>query len=183
MSLFVGHKAPVFSGTAVIGGDASSLTPDNAWKDISLEDYKGKWVVFYFYPEDFTFVCPTEIAEFGQNYSKFQEMNCEVIGCSTDSRWSHLAWRSQHQELKNLPYPLLADVTSENARAYNVYDEEKGIALRGLYIINPEGTLMYSVVHNTEVGRNSQEVLRVLAALQTGKKTACNWKAGDDTLD
>ncbi len=182
MSLLVGNAAPVFKGTAVVGGNADTLNPETAFKEISLEDYKGKWVVFFFYPLDFTFVCPTEIEEFGKNYEEFQKLNTEVVACSTDSQFSHLAWRSSHPGLKNLPYPMLADFTGENARKYEVLNENTGYALRGLYIIDPEGELRYSVVHPEAVGRNCNEILRVLSALQSGGMTPCNWEAGQDTL-
>ncbi|MDQ1267330.1 MAG: lipoyl-dependent peroxiredoxin subunit [Bacteroidota bacterium] len=182
MGLLVGHQAPFFKGAAVVGGDATVMSPDNAFKDISLEDYKGKWVVLFFYPLDFTFVCPTEIEEFGKNYEEFQKLNCEVIACSTDSKFSHLAWRSQHPGLRNLPYPMLADFAHETAKAYEILKEETGYALRGLYVIDPDGKLQYSVIHPENVGRNSREVLRVIAALQTGEKTPCNWEAGNKTL-
>jgi len=182
MSLLVGKKAPIFKGQAVVGGHSSNLTPDNAYKEISLEDYKGKWVVFFFYPFDFTFVCPTEIASFGHYYNKFKELNAEVIGCSTDSRNSHLAWRTHEEDLKDLPYPLLADFTGENARNYEVYNEEVGCALRGLYIIDPDGVMQYALVHPMDVGRSADETIRVLQALQTGELTACGWKPGDKTL-
>ncbi len=182
MGLLVGEKAPNFKGTAVIGGASSGLNPGNSFKQISLEDYKGKWVVFFFYPLDFTFVCPTEIAGLGKNYDEFKKLNTEVIGCSTDSHFSHLAWRTHEKDLQDLPFPLLADFTGANAKAYEVYKESTGYALRGLYIINPEGELKYSVIHPEAVGRSSEEVLRVLQALQTGKQTPCGWKPGDNTL-
>lgn len=182
MALLVGSPAPEFRGTAVVGGDSSTLTPDNAFKDIALEDYRGKWVVLFFYPLDFTFVCPTEIKSFGDRYEDFRDMDAEVIGVSTDSHFSHLAWRRQEEELQQLPYPLLADFTRETSRNYNILKEETGYALRGLYIIDPEGTLQYSVIHPEPVGRNSEEVLRVLEALQTGELCPCNWKKGEATL-
>jgi alkyl hydroperoxide reductase subunit AhpC len=182
MSLLVGKKAPYFGGTAVVGGDATALSPANAFTQISLDDYAGKWVVLFFYPLDFTFVCPTEIADFGVNYAKFQELNCEVVSVSTDSHFSHLAWRSQHPSLRNLPFPMLADFTGTTSKNYEVFKEETGYALRGLYIINPEGNLVYSVIHPESVGRNSEEILRVLAALQTGKNTPCGWTPGQATL-
>ena len=182
MSLLVGNKAPFFKGKAVVGGDATVLGPDNAFVDISSDDYKGKWLVLFFYPLDFTFVCPTEIEEFGKNYSEFQKLNCEVIACSTDSHHSHLAWRLSHPGLRNLPYPMLADFTRETARAFEILKESTGYALRGLYIINPEGELVYSVIHPEDVGRNSKEILRVISALQTGVKTPCNWEPGQATL-
>ncbi len=182
MSLLVGRSAPKFRGTAVVGGDATALNTDNAFKEISSDDYKGKWVVLFFYPLDFTFVCPTEIEEFGKNYDAFKELDCEVIACSTDSHFSHLAWRTQQPSLRNLPYPMLADFTGKIAKRYEVYKKETGYALRGLYIIDPDGNLRYSVVHPEAVGRNSKEVLRVLSALQTGGLTPCNWEPGQSTL-
>lgn len=182
MSLLVGQQAPIFEGTAVIGGDATTLTPDTAFKNISLNDYKGKWVVFFFYPLDFTFVCPTEISEFGKHYQEFQDLNCEVVACSTDSHFSHLAWRNSERQLVKLPYPMLADFTRSNASAYNILKESTGYALRGLYIIDPDGKLQYSVIHPEAVGRNSKEILRVLKALQTGKLTPCEWEPGENTL-
>jgi len=182
MGLLVGQKAPAFKGKAVVGGDASSLTPDNAFKNISNDDYKGKWVVLFFYPLDFTFVCPTEIEEFGKNYEQFRNLGCEVIACSTDSHHSHLAWRKSHAGLRQLPFPMLADFTRETARNYEILKEETGYALRGLYIIDPDGVLQYSVIHPEDVGRNSLEVLRVIQALQTGEKTPCNWSPGESTL-
>ncbi|HPI19835.1 MAG TPA: peroxiredoxin [Candidatus Kapabacteria bacterium] len=183
MGLLVGQNAPQFKGTALLGGDATSFSPANAFKEISLDDYKGKWVVLFFYPLDFTFVCPTEIEEFGKNYEEFKKLNCEVIACSTDSQFSHLAWRSSHPGLRKLPYPMLADFTRETSKAYEILKEETGYALRGLYIIDPNGILQYTVIHPEAVGRNSKEVLRVLQALQTGKQTPCNWEAGSDTLN
>lgn len=183
MSLLLGSKAPEFKGTALVGGEATSMSPDNAFKEISLSDYEGKWVVLFFYPLDFTFVCPTEIEDFGKNYEEFQKLNCEVISASTDSQFSHLAWRSQHPGLRNLPFPMLADFTGEISRKYNILKEETGYALRGLYIIDPNGVLQYSVIHPEAVGRSTQEVLRVLKALQTGKLTPCGWEEGQDTLN
>lgn len=182
MSLLVGIKAPSFSGNALVGGDATILSPDKAFIEIKNEDYLGKWVCLFFYPLDFTFVCPTEIEDFGRHYNEFKELNCEVIAASTDSQFSHLAWRSSHPGLRNLPFPMLADFTGNVARNFEILKEETGYALRGLYLINPEGVLVYSVIHPEAVGRSSKEVLRVLSALQTGKLTPCNWEAGEETL-
>jgi alkyl hydroperoxide reductase subunit AhpC len=182
MSLLVGNKAPFFKGKAVVGGDATLLNTDNAYFELSSDDYLGKWLVLFFYPLDFTFVCPTEIEEFGKNYAEFQKLNCEVIACSTDSHHSHLAWRSTHPSLRNLPYPMLADPNHETSKAFEILMESKGFTLRGLYIINPEGELVYSVIHPEDVGRNSKEILRVVSALQTGVKTPCNWEPGEATL-
>lgn len=183
MALLVGQQAPDFNGVAVTGGNADMLSPENAFKQISKDDYKGKWVVLFFYPLDFTFVCPTEIESFGKHYEEFQKLNAEVIAVSTDSQFSHLAWRQQQPGLKNLPYPMLSDFTREISRNYEILKEETGYALRGLYIINPDGELVYSVIHPEAVGRNTGEVLRVIQALQSGKLTPCGWEAGDDTLN
>jgi len=183
MALLVGQQAPEFKGIALVGGNALNLTPDNAFKEISINDYKGKWVVLFFYPLDFTFVCPTEIEDFGKHYIEFQKINCEVIACSTDSHFSHLAWRSSHPGLQNLPFPMLADFTRNTASNYEILKQETGYALRGLYIIDPKGILQYSVIHPEAVGRNSKEILRVIQALQTGKLTPCNWEAGQKTLN
>lgn len=182
MSLLVGNKAPYFKGKAVVGGDATMLGPDNAFKEISIDDYQGKWLVLFFYPLDFTFVCPTEIEEFGKHYEDFKKLNCEVLACSTDSHHSHLAWRTQLPSLRNLPFPMLADFTRETSRNYEILKESTGYALRGLYIINPDGELVYSVIHPESAGRNSQEILRVLQAIQVGKNTPCNWEPGQATL-
>lgn len=182
MALLLGDKAPDFKGTALVSGNASELTPANAFQEISLEDYKGKWLVFFFYPLDFTFVCPTELKEFGKHYDKFKELNCEILTASTDSQFSHLAWRNQDPGLKELPYPMLSDFTGEIAKSYEVLKEATGYALRGLYIIDPEGNIQYSVIHPEQAGRNVNEVLRVLQALQIGGNTPCGWEPGDDTL-
>ena len=182
MAVMVGNPAPDFKGTAVVGGPSASLNPDNAFRDITLSDFRGKWVVFFFYPLDFTFVCPTEIASFGSSYEDFRDLDAEVIGVSTDSKHSHLAWRRQEEKLKDLPFMLLADNTKAVARAYGVLKEETGYALRGTFIIDPDGVLQYMVVHNEEVGRSIEETRRVLEALQTGELCPCNWKKGEDTL-
>jgi alkyl hydroperoxide reductase subunit AhpC len=178
----VGSPAPDFSGTAVIGGNSAGLTPDNAFKDISLADFKGKWLVLFFYPLDFTFVCPTEIAEFGAAYEDFRDLDADIIGVSTDSKHSHLAWRHHESKLTSLPYMLLADNTKKVARDYGVLKEETGYALRGTFIIDPDGVLQYMVVHNEDVGRSVEETKRVLEALQTGELCPCNWRKGEATL-
>lgn len=182
MPLLPGKKAPFFKDTALVGGDAAKLTPDNAFKDVSLDDYKGKWLVFFFYPLDFTFVCPTELESFGKAYDDFKKMGAEVLAASTDSHFSHFGWRTSEPKLKSLPYPILADFTRRVASDYGVLKEETGYALRGLFIIDPEGVVQYSVVHPEIAGRNVDEIKRVLAALQTGENTPCDWEPGQDTL-
>jgi len=150
------------------------------FKSYSLKKYRGKWVVLFFYPLDFTFICPTEITEFSKNYEKFKALKAEVFGASTDSKFSHLAWIER--DLKGLKYPLLSDNNHEVSRRYGVLLEDEGIAVRGLFIIDPEGKLRYKVVHDLSVGRNVSEILRVLEALQTGELCPVNWNRGKKTL-
>lgn len=178
MSL-VQKKAPEFTTDAVVGG---------SFKSIKLSDYKGKWVVLYFYPLDFTFVCPTEITAFSDRVQDFKNLNAEVLGCSVDSKFSHLAWINTSRKeggLGKLEYPLLADLNKKIASDYGVL-LDAGIALRGLFIINPEGNVAYEVVHDLGIGRNVDEVLRVLEAIQTVQKTGevcpANWHKGDATM-
>lgn len=175
----VQQKAPDFEGDAVVGGD---------FKKIKLADYKGKWVVFFFYPLDFTFVCPTEITAFSDRADDFKKLNAEIVACSVDSKFSHLAWTKQSRKeggLGEIKYPLLSDLNKTIAKDYGVL-LGGGIALRGLFIINPEGQIAYEVVHDLPVGRNVDETLRVLEALQmvgkTGEVCPANWTKGGKTL-
>lgn len=171
MFIQVGQPAPEFSLQALVGEE---------FQNISLADYKGKkWVVLFFYPLDFTFVCPTEILEFSQRASEFEKLNATILGASIDSIYSHKAWT---KELGKLNYPLLSDITQEVARNYGILMEEKGFALRGLFIIDPEGILRYMVVHDTTVGRSADETIRVLQALQSGELCPVGWKPGQKTL-
>ncbi len=172
----VGSPAPNFNLDAVIGTAAGS-----EFKKLSLKDFKEKWLVLFFYPADFTFVCPTEIKGFNDSLGSFKKLNAEVVGASTDSQWSHLAW-IKRGDLGALKYPLLADFNKETARAYGVLDEESGVALRGLFIIDPKGIVQYQVVHNLDVGRSVEETLRVLEALQTGSLCPLGWKPGQKTI-
>jgi len=182
MSLLVGKKAPSFSGTALIGGDISNLGPENAFKNINNEEFLGKWVCLFFYPLDFSLVCPTELIEFGNDYEEFKKLNCELISVSTDSQYSHLAWRASHPNLKNLPYFMLSDLTKNISRNFEILKEETGYALRGLYLIDPDGIIKYSVIQTEAIGRSSKETLRILKALQSGKFIPCNWEEGKETL-
>jgi peroxiredoxin 2/4 len=172
----VGSPAPNFNLEAVIG-----TAPGSEFKKLSLNDFREKWLVLFFYPADFTFVCPTEIKGFNDSLDSFKKLNAEVVGASTDSQWSHLAW-IKRGDLGALKYPLLADFNKETARAYGVLDEEKGVALRGLFIIDPKGIVQYQVVHNLDVGRSVEETLRVLEALQTGSLCPLGWKPGQKTI-
>ena len=164
----IGQPAPQFTCQAVVdGGD---------FKDISLSDYKGKWVVLFFYPLDFTFVCPTEITQFRDAVGQFQKMNTVVLGASIDSVHSHKRWI--RDDLKNLGYPLLGDVTKRISRDYGVLLEDKGFATRGTFVIDPEGKIQYMGIHNTSVGRDVNEIVRVLAGLQSGELCGAGWKPG-----
>jgi peroxiredoxin 2/4 len=168
----IGEKAPHFKGVAVM--------PNKEFQEIQLSDFRGKWLVLFFYPLDFTFVCPTEIKGFAAHYRKFTEIGAELIGCSVDSHFSHLAWIDH--ELKPLPFPLMSDIKKDVARAYNVLLHDDGIALRGTFIIDPEGILKSIVVNDTAIGRSVDETLRTLKALQTGELTGCGWQPGEQTL-
>jgi alkyl hydroperoxide reductase subunit AhpC len=171
MTARVGQRAPEFTARAVM---------NNEVKDLSLSDSRGKWTVLFFYPLDFTFICPTEITEFSKRIDEFKALNAVVLGCSTDSEHSHKAWIKNG--LGEIKYPLIADMTREISRQYGVLIEEKGFALRGTFIIDPEGKLRWSQVNDTGVGRAVGEVTRVLAALQTGELCPVEWKPGQKTL-
>jgi alkyl hydroperoxide reductase subunit AhpC len=171
--------APQFKAEAVM---------DKQFKEISLDDYKGKWVVLFFYPLDFTFVCPTEITAFSDKVADFKKLGAEVIGCSVDSKFSHLAWVETPRNkggLGDIAYPLVADITKQIGEDYDVL-LPAGITLRGLYIIGPEGNIRYKLVHDLGTGRSVDEVLRVLEAIQTTDKTGevcpAGWHAGSDTM-
>jgi peroxiredoxin (alkyl hydroperoxide reductase subunit C) len=151
----------------------------------SLADYKGKWLVLFFYPADFTFVCPTEITAFNERYEEFVDAGADILGVSVDSVYSHRAWIQTPREkggLGPVKYPLASDITKEVSKAYQVYLEDEGVALRGLFIIDPEGVVRYQVVHDNNIGRNVDETLRVLEALQAGGLCAANWKPGEALL-
>jgi peroxiredoxin (alkyl hydroperoxide reductase subunit C) len=168
----VGVPAPDFTLDAVVGKE---------FKKVSLADYRGKWVVFFFYPLDFTFVCPTEIKGFNEKLDAFVKLNAVVLGASVDSKFSHLAW-IKRGDLGDLNYPLLSDFKKEVAEHYGILDEKEGVALRGLFIIDPDGVLQYQLVHNLAVGRSVEETLRVLEALQTGELCPLGWHPGQKTL-
>lgn len=173
----VGMPAPGFSLEAVVG-----TVPGKEFRTVNLADFRGKWLVLFFYPADFTFVCPTEITGFNSALEKFRELGAEVIGASTDSKWSHLAW-IKRGDLGDLKIPLLADFNKEAARTYGILQEEAGVALRGLFIIDPNGIIQYQVVHNLDVGRSVDETIRVLEALQTGSLCPLGWKPGEKTIN
>lgn len=177
--LIVGKAAPKFEMDAVM--------PDKTFGKVSLEDNikQEKWTVLFFYPMDFTFVCPTEITEMSDYYDEFDELDARLIGVSTDTVYTHLAWINMERTkngLGQLRYPLAADTNHQVAKKYGVLVEEEGVALRGLFIISPKGELQYMVVHHNNIGRDTEEVLRVLQALQTGRLCPASWRPGDDTI-
>jgi len=174
----VGQKFPEFSLQAVVSTD-----PGKEFEEITNETYSGKWQVVFFWPMDFTFVCPTEIAEFGRKNTAFAERNAQVLGASTDTHYVHLAWRESHPDLKNLPFPMLADTKRELSSALGILHPEAGVCLRATFIVDPDGVIRFASVNDLAVGRNVDEVLRVLDALQTGELTACGWTKGEPTLD
>lgn len=167
----IGEKAPQFESEAYVDGE---------FKTVKLDDYKGKWVVLFFWPLDFTFICPTEIKGFAKREDEFKKLNAAVLGASTDSVHSHKVW--QTKDLPEVKFPLLSDMNHTLAGAYGVLMEEKGFALRGTFIIDPEGVLQYSVVSNLNVGRSVEETLRVLKAFQTGELCPVEWEPGQATL-
>ena len=175
----VQKPAPDFKAMSVSG---------KLFKEIQLSDYRGKWLVLFFYPLDFTFVCPTEIIAFSDRVAEFGKLGCEVLGCSVDSQFTHLAWINTPRKeggLGEIKYPLLADITKKIAADYGVL-ADGGIALRGLFLINPEGKVAFSTVHDLAVGRNVDEVLRVLKAFQqvarTGEVCPADWNEGKRTM-
>ncbi|XP_030750242.1 peroxiredoxin-like [Sitophilus oryzae] len=176
----VQQPAPNFAGTAVINGD---------FKSIQLSDYKGKYVVLFFYPLDFTFVCPTELIALDERIDDFKALNAEVIGCSIDSQFSHLGWINTERSkggLGPLRYPLLSDINKQIARDYDVLLEKEGIALRGQFIIDPNGVLRQITVNDLPIGRSVDEVLRLIEAIQFvekhGEVCPANWRKGDKTI-
>src|ERR1044072_6360197 len=174
----VGQPAPDFEM-------ASTKNIEKLNEPVRLSDYKGKWVVLVFYPLDFTFVCPTELTTFSDRYQDFVDIGADVIGISTDSVYSHRAWLNTARDkcgVEGLKFPLAADSTKKVASDYGVLIEDRGIALRGLFVIDPEGILRYKVVHDLNVGRSAEETLRVIQALQTGGLCQAEWKPGKKNL-
>lgn len=175
--LSVGDLFPVFKMKGVVSSNLQ-----DAFKDFSHETYFGQWQVFFFWPKDFTFVCPTEIAEFGRLYNEFSDRDAQVFGVSTDSEFVHLAWRQAKEELRSLPFPMLADIKRELSAALGILDQQEGVAKRAVFIVDPQNVIRFSMVTDLNVGRNPTEVLRVLDALQTDELCPCNWQKGEQTL-
>ena len=179
MTVHVGQPAPEFEGEAYFRSKDGS---DDQFGVVKSSDYAGKWLCLFFYPLDFTFVCPTEIVAFSNALGEFEDRDCALLTGSTDSKYSHKGWCDNHDELANMKFPMLGDNNHVVSSAFGILDAEKGLAYRGIYLIDPNGVLRYMAVHDLTVGRNVEEVLRVLDALQTDKFCPCNWKKGDDTL-
>ena len=175
--LTVGDRLPSFELQAV-----TSLEKGKEFQTLTQDSFQGKWKVLFLWPMDFTFVCPTEIAAFGKRNGDFQDRDAQVLGMSTDTHFVHLAWRRDHADLKNLPFPMLADTKRELSTALGVLHKDDGVALRATFIVDPEGIIRHASVNDLSVGRNVDEVLRVLDALQTDELCPCNWKKGEATL-
>lgn len=183
MTLGVGEQFPQFNVKATAALPLEQINIDNVFIDVDNNSYAGKWLVVFFYPKDFTFVCPTEIAAFGDLIEEFEDRDAQVLGGSTDSEFVHWAWRKHQEELKDLPFPLLADVKRELTQSLGILDKEEGVAQRATFIVDPQGIIRFVMVTDLNVGRNPKEVLRVLDALQTDELCPCNWSKGEDTID
>jgi len=173
----VGLKLPAFNLKATVSTDINK-----AFVQITDQTYAGKWQVLFFWPKDFTFVCPTEIAAFGDLNKDFAERDAQLLGASTDSEFVHLAWRTHHPDLKDLPFPMLADIKRELSTALNILDPAEGVAQRATYIVDPEGIIRFVYITDLNVGREPKEVLRVLDALQHGGLMPCAWRPGQKPL-
>jgi len=175
--LSVGSKFPDFKVSATV-----SLDKGKEFSDITQDSYKGKWKCYFFWPKDFTFVCPTEIAAFGKLNKEFADRDCQVLGGSTDSEFVHHAWRTHHADLKDLPFPMLADIKHELSNALGILDPNAGVCQRATFLVDPDNIIRFVMVTDLSVGRNPNEVIRVLDALQTDELCPCNWTKGQETL-
>ncbi len=175
--LGVGSQFPQFKLTGVVSNDINT-----AFKDIASDEFEGKWKIVFFWPKDFTFVCPTEIAAFGHLNREFEDRDAVVFGASTDSEFVHVAWRKEKEELSDLPFPMLSDIRRELSSSLGILDEAEGVAQRATYIVDPDNIIRFVYVTDLNVGRSPEEVLRVLDALQTDELCPCNWQSGEDTL-
>ncbi len=175
--LGIGQKFPQFALTGVVGNDM-----ERGFQAIDSQTHAGKWLVVFFWPKDFTFVCPTEIAAFGALNREFADRDAQLLGASTDSEFVHLAWRRDKEELRSLPFPMLSDIKRELSARLGILDPEAGVAQRATYIVDPQGVIRFVYVTDLSVGRSPEEVLRVLDGLQTDELCPCNWKKGEETL-
>ena len=183
--LGIGDRFPEYSLTALVPGDLRAVqvnAPEDYFTTIESSTYEGKWRVMFFWPKDFTFVCPTEIAEFGRLNPEFADRDAQVLGGSVDNEFVHYAWRNQHEDLKDLPFPMLSDLNRKLVAELGVLNGD-GVADRATFIVDPAGIIQFVMVTAGSVGRNVEEVLRVLDALQTDELCACNWHKGAATID
>jgi len=176
--LTVGQPFPAYQLTGVVSSD-----PATAFQTFTHDALRGRWQVIFFWPKDFTFVCPTEIAAFAALTREFAARGAQLLGASTDSDYVHLAWRQSHPALKDLPYPMLSDIKRELSTALGILDAGAGVCLRATFIVDPQGIIRHASVNDLSVGRNPEEVLRVLDALRTGELCPSNWKKGEATLN
>jgi lipoyl-dependent peroxiredoxin subunit C len=177
--LSLGSQFPDFNKKAVV-----STEKGKEFYDLSSEEIKGsgKWMVMFWWPKDFTFVCPTEIAEFNNHYTDFADRDALVIGASTDSEFVHVAWRRNHDDLRNLQFPMLADTSKSLAEELGILEQNEKVAYRATFVVDPQGVIRWVSLYDLNVGRNVKEVLRVLDALQTDELCPCNWQKGEETL-
>jgi alkyl hydroperoxide reductase subunit AhpC len=181
--LTVGDKFPQFSLQAVKGGAEGLAGPGKSFVEVTNASDAGQWKVVFFWPKDFTFICPTEIAAFGKLNNEFNDRDAVVYGGSTDSEFVHLNWRMHNDDIRDLPFAMLADTKRELCTALGILDKQEGVALRATFIVDPDNTIQWASVNGLNVGRNPQEVVRVLDALQTDELCPCNWEKGKDTLN
>ena len=175
--LTVGDKFPDFSMKGVVSTD-----PRTAFRDFDQTSNQGKWKLVFFWPKDFTFVCPTEITGFAKLNKQFQDRDTQILGGSIDSEWVHHAWRNNHPDLKNLPFPMLSDIKRDLCEQLGILDPQSGVAQRATFIVDPDSVIQFVYVTSGAVGRNPDEVLRVLDALQSDELCPCNWHKGEETL-
>ena len=176
--LTIGDKFPNYNLKATVDTELES-----AFTDIDNNTYAGKWQLVFFYPKDFTFVCPTEIKAFSDLSGEFADRDSQVLAASTDTEFVHLAWRQSHEDLKDLKIPMLADVKRELSSALGILHKEEGVANRATFLVDPQGIIRHVSVTDMSVGRNPKETLRILDALQTDELCPCNWQPGDDVLE
>jgi len=175
--LTVGDTFPAFKLKATVSTDLKA-----AFSEVDNSTDAGKWKIFFFWPKDFTFVCPTEIVAFGKLNGEFNDRDAVVYGGSTDGEFVHHAWRVHHDDLRDLPFAMLADTKQELSKALGILDKNEGVCLRATFIVDPEGVIRHVSVNDLSVGRNPQEILRVLDGLQSDELCPCNWHKGEETL-
>jgi lipoyl-dependent peroxiredoxin subunit C len=175
--LGVGKPFPKFNLKAVVGND-----PKSGFTEVTNDSFKGKWLVAFFYPKDFTFVCPTEIKGFHELNGQFKDRDAQVLAFSTDSEFVHLAWKNHEKDLKDLAFPMVSDIKRELSQSLGILDEQEGVAQRATFIVDPQGIVRFVYVTDLSVGRNPKEVLRILDGLQTDELCPCNWEKGQETI-